>query len=94
MANQYAESVLNALLEALEVDVGVSPQLAFFTGAKPANCAAANSGTELSRMTLPSDWSSAAASAVKSKLGTWQDLPITTSSPGTCRKFGRSRARS
>ncbi|HET9566679.1 MAG TPA: hypothetical protein VFP27_19735 [Mycobacterium sp.] len=41
------------------------------TGAAPANCGTADSGTVLCSMTLPSDWLAAAASGAKAKAGTW-----------------------
>jgi hypothetical protein len=43
------------------------------TGAAPANCAAADSGTVLASITLPSDWLSNAASGAKALSGTWED---------------------
>lgn len=39
----------------------------------PANCAAADSGTVIATLTLPSDWLAAASSGSKAKLGTWED---------------------
>ena len=51
--------------------VGASAKLRIYSGAAPANCAAAASGTLLVEMNLPSDWMAAAASASKSKAGTW-----------------------
>ena len=63
----------NARLDAIEVEAGTDAVLAIYTGAQPANCAAADSGTELARMTLPSDWMAAAASGAKAKAGTWSD---------------------
>ncbi len=50
--------------------------LKLFTGAQPANCAAANSGTELCSTTLPTDWLAAAASGAKAKSGTWSGVGI------------------
>lgn len=73
MALQYSVAVNNARLDAIESAIGVSAVLKIFTGAPPANCAAANSGTVLATLALPSDWMSAAAAGVKAKLGTWQD---------------------
>lgn len=73
MAVQLAVSTRNARADAVESDVGADAQLAFFTGAQPANCAAADSGTEISRMTLPADWMAAASAGAKAKSGTWQD---------------------
>lgn len=73
MALQLAVSTRNARLDAIETDIGVSPILKIWTGAMPANCAAADSGTQLASPTLPSDWMAAAASGSKAMLGTWQD---------------------
>ena len=62
------------MLDNIETTVGTGPILEIRSGAAPANCAAADSGTLLASMTLPSDWAAAAASGSKSKSGTWQDL--------------------
>ncbi|HXJ72343.1 MAG TPA: hypothetical protein VNM37_05805 [Candidatus Dormibacteraeota bacterium] len=43
------------------------------TGSPPANCAAADTGTVLATLNLPSDWMAAASSGSKAKSGTWQD---------------------
>lgn len=68
---QYGDLVRDARLNAIETTVGTAPKLRFFTGAMPANCAAADTGTLIADITLPSDWMGAAASGVKAKLGTW-----------------------
>ena len=73
MAIQYSVAVRNAQLDALETTVSTAPILRIRTGAAPADCAAANSGTVLATLTLPSDWMAAAASGAKAKAGTWQD---------------------
>lgn len=73
MALQYSTAVRNAKLDAVETAIGTLPVLKIFTGAPPANCAAANSGTELASMTLPSDFMAAASSGSKAKSGTWED---------------------
>jgi len=73
MALQYSVAVRNAKLDAVETTVGVSAVLKMFSGSPPANCAAANSGTEIASMTLPSDWMAAASSGTKAKAGTWED---------------------
>ena len=44
------------------------------SGAVPATCATADSGTVLATMVLPSDWLAAAAAGSKALLGTGQDL--------------------
>lgn len=73
MAIQLSVAVRNGRLDAIETVVGVSAVLKIFTGAQPANCAAADSGTQLVNMALQSDWAAAAASGAKAKSGTWQD---------------------
>lgn len=73
MAVQLSTAVRNAMLDAIETAVGASAILKIRTGAQPANCAAADSGTVLATLALPSDWMSAAASGAKAKTGTWQD---------------------
>lgn len=73
MAIQFSVTVRNARLDAIETAIGVSAILKIRTGAAPANCAAADSGTVLATINLPSDWMSAASSGSKAKLGTWQD---------------------
>lgn len=73
MALQYSVTVRNAKLDAVETAIGTSAVLKIFTGSAPANCAAANSGTELASCSLPSDYMAAAASGSKAKNGTWED---------------------
>lgn len=73
MALQYSVAVRNAKLDAVETQIGVSAVLKIRTGAQPANCAAADSGTVLATLTLPSDWMAAASGGTKALLGTWQD---------------------
>lgn len=71
MAIQNSVTVRNARLDTFETTVGTAPLLVVRTGAQPADCATASSGTALVTMTLPSDWMSAASSGSKAKLGTW-----------------------
>jgi hypothetical protein len=73
MALQLSVAVRNARLNAIETTVGTAPILRIRSGAAPANCAAADSGTVLVEMTLPSDWMAAADSGAKALAGTWQD---------------------
>lgn len=74
MAIQLSTTVRNARLDAIETAVGVSAILKIRTGAAPANCGTADSGTVLATLTLPSDWMAAASSGSKAKTGTWEDL--------------------
>ncbi len=73
MAVQLSTTVRNARLDAIETAIGVSPVLRIRTGAQPATCATADSGTVLASLTLPSDWAAAASSGSKAKSGTWED---------------------
>lgn len=73
MAVQLSTAVRNARLDAIESTISTSAILTIRTGAAPANCAAANSGTVLATLSLPADWMAAAGSGAKAKSGTWQD---------------------
>lgn len=72
-AFQYGMTVRNARLDVIESTIGTAPILKILSGSVEANCAAAETGTVLATMTLPSDWMAAASSASKSLSGTWQD---------------------
>lgn len=71
---QASVAVRNARLDAIETAVGTSPILEIRSGAAPASCAVASTGTLLASLQLPSDWAAAASGGTKSKLGTWEDL--------------------
>ena len=73
MALQFSVSARNNQLDSLETTVGTSAILRMRSGTVPANCAAADSGTVLATVNLPSDWMSAASGGSKTLLGTWQD---------------------
>lgn len=84
MAVQYSVAVRNAQLNAFETTTGASAKLQIRTGAAPADCAAAASGTLLCEMTLPADYMSDAAAGSKAKLGTWSG---TGAAAGTAAHF-------
>lgn len=73
MSLQLSVAVRNAMLDALETITGTSAKLAMMTGAQPANCAAAETGTRVATLPLPSDYFADAASGTKAKSGTWED---------------------
>ncbi|MEK7180505.1 MAG: hypothetical protein AAB706_03440 [Patescibacteria group bacterium] len=73
MALQYSVAVRNAKLDAFETVTGTAAVLKIRTGTAPANCAAADTGTVLATLTLPSDWLANASGGTKAKSGTWQD---------------------
>jgi hypothetical protein len=80
MTYQYSAVVRNAKLDAVETAVGTLAVVKIFSGAEPANCAAADPTGALVSMTLPSDWMNAASAGAKTKLGTWS---ATASGTGT-----------
>lgn len=73
MAFQYSTTVRNAILDQIETTISTAPTLEIRSGAKPADCATADSGTVLATMTLPADWLAAASGGTKALAGTWQD---------------------
>lgn len=74
MAIQWSTTVRNAILDQIETSIGVSAILKMRTGAQPATCATADSGTVLATCNLPADYLAAAAAGSKAKSGTWEDL--------------------
>lgn len=84
MSLQYSVAVRNAKLDAVETTIGTVPIMEFRSGAPPANCAAAASGTLLAQSALPSDWMNAASAGTKTKNGTWT---ITGIAAGTIGHF-------
>ena len=82
MTMQMSVAVRNAQLDALETTMGTAALLQIYSGAQPANCAAAASGTKLVEMSLPSDYLAAASGGVKSKSGTWSGTAVATGTAG------------
>ena len=74
MTVQFSTQVRNAMLDTIETAMGVSAKLQMFTGAPPANCAAAASGTKLIEITLAIDWAAAASAGAKAL----SSLPLAT----------------
>lgn len=74
MTIQLSTTVRNARLDAIETAMGVSAVVKLRTGAQPANCAAADSGTVLASYTLASDWAAAASGGSKS----FSNTPLST----------------
>jgi hypothetical protein len=76
MALQFSTTVRNGMLDAIEVGAGTSAVLKIRTGAQPANCGAADSGTVLATINLASDWAAAASGGTKALSG----LPVSDTS--------------
>lgn len=83
MSKKLSVAVRNAMLDAEEIVIGTAPLLQLFTGAPPADCAAADSGTKLAEITCPSDWMAAAANGIKAKAGTWSTNGLAAAGSGT-----------
>lgn len=71
MTLQLSVAARNAGLDAYETAAGTAVKLLFFTGAPPATCATADSGTLLATLTLPSDWMANASAGAKALTGSW-----------------------
>jgi hypothetical protein len=82
MAFQFSVAARNAALDAIETAAGTAPTLTIRTGAVPANCAAARTGTVLATLVLPSDWMAAASGGTKALSGTWQDVAADAAGTG------------
>jgi len=74
MALQQSTIVRNARLDAIENAIGTSAILRLRSGAPPASCAAADTGTVIATIQLPSDYLLAASGGSKAKSGTWEDV--------------------
>jgi hypothetical protein len=79
---QLGTTARNGRLDAFETNVGTSPKFQIRTGAQPADCSLADSGTLLVEITLPVDWMNNAAAGSKTKLGTWSGSATGTGTPG------------
>jgi hypothetical protein len=85
MSLQLSTTVRNARLDAIETAIGASAVLKMRTGAAPANCGTADSGTVIATLSLPSDWMAAAGSGSKAMSGSWADASADAS--GTMAHF-------
>lgn len=85
MALQASTTVRNAMLDAIETAAGVSARLVIYSGAVPASCAAAETGTLLVKYILASDWAAAASGGSKSFNNT--PLSVAAAAGGTAGHF-------
>lgn len=84
MALQESTAVRNAALDAEETSIGASAVMKLFSGAVPANCAAADPAGLLATLTLPADWMANASGGSKALAGVWSGA---VSSAGTALSF-------
>lgn len=87
MAVQLSTTVRNARLDTIESTISTTPKLQLRTGAQPANCAAASTGTLLWEETLPSDWMAAASGGSKALAGTWSAAGVAAGTAAHFRIF-------
>lgn len=71
MSIQLSVAVRNGRLNAIPTAIGASPYLEVYSGAMPANCAAAATGTLLAKIPLPATYFSSAASGQMAMTGSW-----------------------
>lgn len=88
MTIQYSVAVMNAQLQTIETviegGVGFFPYLVIFSGSAPATAGAAETGTRLLVMPLPTDFFTTPSGGVMSKTGNWQ---ATATASGTAGYF-------
>jgi hypothetical protein len=74
MTIQFAQSTAHAMLDAIEADLGASPVLYLRTGAQPATCAAADTGTLVSTVPMAADAFTSASAWQKAITAALADL--------------------
>ncbi len=76
MAIQYSSGIYLGQLDLIESTAGSAAKLSIYTGSAPANCAAADTGTKLVVLTLPSNWMADASGTSKVLAGSWTGTAI------------------
>jgi hypothetical protein len=92
MTHQYSVKLRTAQAAAVETEIGTAPYLELWTGAPPASCALAATGTLLAQFQLPSDWLAAAVAGAVGKTGTWQGNALAGIATANAGYFRISRA--
>lgn len=70
---EYSTNVRDDVATARFAAIGAAPELRIYSGSRPANYAAAATGTLLASMTLPTTWISTPSSGVCTLVGSWSD---------------------
>ncbi|AVQ81646.1 hypothetical protein [Variovorax sp. PMC12] len=78
MTIQMGTALRNARSAQIETTIGTSAKVQIRTGAQPANCAAADSGTLLAEFALASDWSTQTGGVL-----TFSSTPISATASGS-----------
>jgi hypothetical protein len=87
MAIQLGTGVRNAMVDVMETTIGTAGYVKIFTGAAPADCQTATSGTLLVNIDLPTDWIGAASGGTASKSGTWDGTAVAAGTAGHYRVY-------
>src|SRR4051812_31586827 len=87
MARQFSTTLRDNRANQIESTIGTAPIFKVLTGSPPANCAAAETGTVLASLTLPSDWLTASSSGAVSKNGSWTGTASGTGTAGYYRIY-------
>lgn len=82
MALQLSTAVRNAMANQIEATAGAAPSLVIRTGVPPANCGAADSGSVLATLALPSDWLGVASGGAVALAGSWTGTISASGSAG------------
>ena len=84
MTYQYGVLLRNAKLNAINTELGATATLKIWSGAEPANCAAADPTGLLATITLPASPFAAASSGAVALAGSWS---VAASGSGTAASF-------
>lgn len=88
MAIQYSVTLRNERLERIRQTLGDNGRLKVYSGSAPASAQAAETGTKLAEITLPSVAFASAVNGTMAKANTWQDSSADASgTPGYFRLY-------
>lgn len=87
MPVNFSVALRTARANAIETAIAANAILHIFTGATPANCAAANSSANICAMALGADWLANAANGAVAKNGTWSGNATANGTAGNWRIF-------
>jgi len=87
MTRQYSDAVRDGSRISYESVIGTSPKMRLLTGTQPANAAAAETGTLIVEIDLPSDWLSHDGAGVSTKLGVWTEVAAAAGDVGYYRVY-------
>ena len=85
MALQLGVTVRNAFIDNIESTISTAPSFIVYSGAVPADCAAADPSGTLATITCPSDWLAAASGGAKAIAGSWTVAASGTGTPASWR---------